>query len=231
MTRVQVSPDQQYIYTGRRQMKALERQGDSYRLLNVGSNVQPFIDAKLLDTGEVITFDEATSDLVMYDPSLKEINRLKGQRAINLGTRHLPPPLTIQIAGNSIVTTLYHDDDKVYIWMLGDGSIGLCNPNTFTYSLISNFFGTPAEDITPFTAIASPETRKALGLYIHYERGNEIFFVYLRGDEPPIRRRQAEVLRNSKIRKVFDQFLTIYSRNYTVYGDLCGRQFGVLRRL
>lgn len=89
------------------------------------------------------------------------------------------------------MTTLYNGDDQIYIWMLGDGSIGLCNPYTMVYDLISNFFGNPNEDITPFTAIASAVSRKVMGVYIKNEL---IYFVFLRGDNPMIRKLQSEVL-------------------------------------
>ena len=66
-------------------MKVLEQKGDKYTILNKGSNVKSFIDIKLLPTGELISFDEETSDLIKYDPELKESKRLNGKRKITLG--------------------------------------------------------------------------------------------------------------------------------------------------
>lgn len=51
--------------------------------------------------------------------------------------------ILILIEGNEIVTTLYSGDSHIYIWMLGDGSIGLVNPDTMVYDLVANFFGGP----------------------------------------------------------------------------------------
>lgn len=80
--------------------------------------------------------------------------------------------------------------------MLGDGSIGLVNPSSMTYELISNFFGNPDENVTPFTAIASTKERKVIGLYI---KDALIYFVFLRGDDAMIRKLQSDCLgdRNS----------------------------------
>jgi hypothetical protein len=80
--------------------------------------------------------------------------------------------------------------------MLGNGSIGLCNPNNMTYELISNFFGNPEENVSPFTAIASVNTRKVLGLYI---KDALIYFVFLRNDNPMIRKLQSDCLGDSNI--------------------------------
>jgi hypothetical protein len=89
------------------------------------------------------------------------------------------------LEGNEIVTTLYSGDSHIYIWMLGDGSIGLVNPDTMVYDLVENFFGGPMDNVTPFTAIASMYTRKVMGLYIHNAL---IYFVFLRGSEAMIRK-------------------------------------------
>lgn len=79
--------------------------------------------------------------------------------------------------------------------MPGDGSIGLCDPYTMVYDLISNFFGNPNEDVTPFTAIASPISRKVMGVYIKDEI---VRFVFLRGENPMIRKFQTDVLGDRK---------------------------------
>jgi hypothetical protein len=47
--------------------------------------VKSFIDIKLLPTGELIVFDENTSDLVKYDPEIVEMKRLAGKKKITLG--------------------------------------------------------------------------------------------------------------------------------------------------
>lgn len=77
--------------------------------------------------------------------------------------------------------------------MLGDGSIGLVNPDTMVYDLVANFFGGPNDNVTPFTAIASQYTRKVIGLYI---QDALIYFVFLRGDAAMIRKLQSDCLQD-----------------------------------
>lgn len=79
-----MTADQKYIYTGKNDLKVLELRGDRYTLLNVGEHVNRFIDIKLLDNDELIVFEEETSDLVKYDRNLREIERLRGKKKINL---------------------------------------------------------------------------------------------------------------------------------------------------
>lgn len=86
MMRIQVTPDERYIYVGKNKLKVLELENGQYKLLDNADHINPFIDLKLLrDTGEVITFDENSSDLIKYDPGLNETKRLKGQKRIGLG--------------------------------------------------------------------------------------------------------------------------------------------------
>lgn len=99
------------------------------------------------------------------------------------------------------MTTLYSGDSHIYIWMLGDGSIGLVNPDTMVYDLVANFFGGPTENVTPFTAIASQYTRKVIGLYI---QDALIYFVFLRGDAAMIRKLQSDCLSDRK--KISEHF-------------------------
>ena len=87
--RIEVTPDERFIYVGRNVLKVLELENGQYKLLDNADHIRPFIDVKLLGSGEVITFDEATSDLVKYDPSLNEVKRLNGARKIDLGKRLL----------------------------------------------------------------------------------------------------------------------------------------------
>lgn len=65
--RIEVSQDERFIYVGRNVLKVLELDNGQYKLLDNADHIRPFIDLKLLESGEVITFDEATSDLVKYD--------------------------------------------------------------------------------------------------------------------------------------------------------------------
>ena len=85
MTRIQVSKNLRMIYTGGEQMAALTLEGERYRIVDIGSEVEPFIDAKLLETGDLVTFEKRSSDLVLFDTNLNEINRLRGKRPIDLG--------------------------------------------------------------------------------------------------------------------------------------------------
>ena len=46
--------------------------------MKVGKHIEPFIDMKVMKNGNVITFDEATSDLIKFDENLKQVRRLQG---------------------------------------------------------------------------------------------------------------------------------------------------------
>jgi hypothetical protein len=83
--RIEVTPDEKFVYVGKNVLKVLEKLNGQYKLLDNADHIRPFIDLKLLNTGEVITFDEATSDLVKYDADLNEVKRLNGMRRIDLG--------------------------------------------------------------------------------------------------------------------------------------------------
>ena len=169
---MQVTPDEKYIYVGRKELKVLENRNGRYKLMNNNGHIKPFIDLKLMPNRDIILFDELTSDLIKYNQNLEQIQRLPGKRPINLN-------------GNEIVTTLYSGDDNIYIWMLGDGSIGLCNPHTMVFDLCANFFGSSVEKVTPFTAVASVVMSKVVGMYL---KDLMIYFVFLDGDQGLVRR-------------------------------------------
>lgn len=66
--RIDVTPDERLIYVGKNVLNVLEYVDGTYKLMDNASHVRPFIDLNLLRaSGDVITFDEATSDLVKYD--------------------------------------------------------------------------------------------------------------------------------------------------------------------
>lgn len=215
LQRVQVSPDEKYIYAGKNELKVLENRGGRFKFLDMATHVQPFIDLKLLPSGDVIIFDKATSDLIKYDHNLNQIQRLPGKKPI-------------VIDGNDIVTTLYSGDSKVYIWMLGDGSIALCNPDSMVYDLCANFFGNFQEQTTPFSAVASIIQSKVIGMYLQNQM---IHFVFLRGVEGIIRKLQSEILGESKTLLLSFNFsptidlLRFISNNFRgnnhVYGKFC----------
>lgn len=93
------------------------------------------------------------------------------------------------------MTTLYSGDDLIYIWMIGDNSIGIVNPRNFNHDLIKDFFGHRNEEIMAFTVIASPHEHKLLGLYM---KNSDIYFVLARGDNEPVRKLQSSVLGSGK---------------------------------
>ncbi len=68
----------------------LELRNGQYTLLNKGKAVKSFFDIKLLPSGELIVFDENSSDLVKYDPEVVEMKRLTGKKRITLGRRLSP---------------------------------------------------------------------------------------------------------------------------------------------
>lgn len=86
--RIEVTPDERFIYVGKNVMKVLELDNGQYKLLDNADHIRPFIDFKLLKNGDLITYDENTSDLIKYDPGLNEIKRLNGMRKIELGRCH-----------------------------------------------------------------------------------------------------------------------------------------------
>lgn len=89
MMRIQVTPDEKFVYVGKNELKVLELENGQYKLLDNADHINPFIDLKLLkDTGEVITFEENTSDLIKFDPGLNETKRLQGQKKIDLGKKN-----------------------------------------------------------------------------------------------------------------------------------------------
>lgn len=86
---------------------------------------------------------------------------------------------------------MYQGDDYAFIWMMGDNSIAIVNPNTMVYDLISNFFESPQDEVTPFTAICSKKTRKVIGLYM---KQNELILVYMSPEGRFIRKYQKDVV-------------------------------------
>ena len=200
MHRIQVTKDEGLIYVGKHDLKVLEMRNQRYSVVqNLGHGVNSFIDIKLLkNTGELIVFEENTSDLVRYSPSLQaQQNRLEGRRPLDL-------------EGAEIVTTLYNGDHITYIWMLGDNSVGLVDTATFEYDIIENFFGESNISVTPFTVIASNKQKKLLGLYI---QDNQLFFAFWKGQGAITRKLQSDVLEDSKF------YILVFSRDCALYGD------------
>lgn len=93
------------------------------------------------------------------------------------------------------MTTLYSEDDSAFIWMLGDNSIAIVNPNTMVYDLISGFFESPQEEVTPFTAICSKRSRKMIGLYM---KENDLILVYMSPEGRFVRKLQRDVVDEGK---------------------------------
>jgi hypothetical protein len=90
------------------------------------------------------------------------------------------------------VTTLYRGDDKTYIWMPGDNSICLVNPDTLVHDKVMNFFGqNPSPKMEPITAIASNIEKKVMGIYFNGETATNpsgINFVFLRAGHGMVRK-------------------------------------------
>lgn len=155
LQRIQVSKDGQYVYCGRNNLNILSWNAvdDHYDLISKGTEVKKFIDAKVTNDGSIIVIDQKTSDMIKYSKMLQPLKRVQGRKEVDLN-------------GSQITTTLYSGDSILFIWMLGDNSIAIANPNSLAYDLIPNFFGTPSEEITPFGVIASLFEHKIVGLYI-----------------------------------------------------------------
>jgi len=71
-----VSFDGRFVYCGKKEFKVLEKLGEQYGMMKVGKHIEPFVDIKVLKNGNVIVFDEQTSDLIKFDENLKQIRRL-----------------------------------------------------------------------------------------------------------------------------------------------------------
>lgn len=213
LARIQVSPNQKFIYCGRESLKIMERKSpgeqtapslgptSQYVLLNKGGNVRDFADIKLLNSGELIVWEEDSSDLVKYDPSLKETNRLKS--AQNGNKNGLKRGKNLKRA--EWVTSVYVNAYKTFIWLLDNNSVGLVNTLDFHTDILSNFyrsqqerkFGPFDEDIFPVGAIASNRTKKAFAAYFIDTNRNgvaeDMGFVYM-SQAGLARKNQQEVL-------------------------------------
>lgn len=175
LLRVQVSQDKKYIYTGKRTLRVLQmdENNGNYLLLKAGSKVAPFLDIKLLRNGELLVYEENSSDLVKYSKRLREVSRNNGIKPINT-------------QGVQMMSTRYTGDDLMYIWIPGDSSIGLVDPKSMVHDLVTNFYGSNKEKIIPFSVVADHKERKVLGLYI--KRNSEVWFAFLRAGEGLIRK-------------------------------------------
>ena len=183
LQRIQVSKDGNFIYTGKQGIRILQKIKGKYGLLKKGAKLPKFIDIKVTNERELLLFEEETSDLVKFDKNFNEISRLKGENKLKLG-------------GSEIVTTLYSEDELLYIWLKGDNSIGIVNPRNMKYDTISNFFGPdPAGSVTPFTVIASQFEHKIVGLYV---QENDLMVVLVRNGSEFVRKGQKDILDESK---------------------------------
>lgn len=90
-----------------------------------------------------------------------------------------------------VATSLYSGDEIIYIWMLGDAKIGLCDPVTMKYDLCQNFFGGDQDSVRPLTCVAAIREQKLLGFYL---KDAVLWFVLLNGSTEIVRKRMVEVL-------------------------------------
>ena len=185
LLRVQVSSDKRYIFTGKNHLKVLQFDVSSgkYLLLKAGADIAPFIDIKVLNNGEMLVYEEHTSDLVKYTKKLVEMSRINGVKPLNLRDGHS-------------VSSLHTGDDLMYIWMPGDSSIGLVNPDNMIYDLVTNFYGSSGEKITPLALVGNQLEKKVLGSYT--KQNGEVWYTFLRAGQGLIRKSQYEVLQNRK---------------------------------
>jgi hypothetical protein len=175
-----VSQDGSLVYCGRGNLNVLKRDSatDNYELISSGKDIKRFVDIKVIGDGTLIVTDQDTSDLIKYNDSLKPVKRVNGKKALNLN-------------GSQITSTLYCGDDILFIWMLGDNSIAIANPQTLAFDLIPNFFGLPSEEITPFSTVASLYEHKLVGLYI---KSSLINIVFMRNAKTTVRKNIAEIV-------------------------------------
>ena len=76
--RVDFLGDGSQIIYGKDSVHRLLSKATHFIKLNSQSNVNPFFDFKMLESGELVVFEQKTYDLVKYDPQLRETKRLKG---------------------------------------------------------------------------------------------------------------------------------------------------------
>jgi hypothetical protein len=79
MERVQVSADEKSIFAGKNELKILESKNGRYKLTRASTHIAPFIDIKLLNDNSLLVVDKESSDLIKYDSSLRQIQRLPGK--------------------------------------------------------------------------------------------------------------------------------------------------------
>lgn len=162
---MQCSNNKHVIYAGKEELKILEMEEKSCRLLNKGKNVAPFIDLKLLPNGYLIVHEEETLDLVMYDPEMREVKRL-------------PRTTMGQNPFRGTYKTIKHgNSDSYYGWYVGNSALNLVDTSTFNFSTINGFFGAQSESNIPYAVVTSQKNSKVAGIYINNTSGVEHFAV------------------------------------------------------
>jgi hypothetical protein len=148
--KVQVEEREQHIYTGRRNLRLLECKNNQFILQTKPNEVKAFSDLYLLKrTGELIVLETGTSDLVKYDPNLKELRRLQGVRPVD----------------NAFVSTVFSGCENKFLWAKGDHQLTIVDVSTFNYDAIPTFFGKSGESASAVTALAARDYGRLLGVY------------------------------------------------------------------
>ena len=84
--RVDFLMDGSQIVYGKNTLHRLISRASHFIKLKTIQNIRPFIDMKMLNTGEVLIFEEETFDLVKYDGQSKQLSRLSGKKSPCVGT-------------------------------------------------------------------------------------------------------------------------------------------------
>jgi hypothetical protein len=151
--KVEATPDRQYVFAGKQNLKILELLSDKVTLLNKGKNVVSFIDIKNLQSSQFLVHEEPTLDLVFYDSEFNEIKRLP--KASNAQNPFHQTNNTIKLGSSQ----------QVYGWFAGNDELRIVNLTNAEYVSVSNFFGNPGQRVLPLAIALSDKEKKAAGLY------------------------------------------------------------------
>lgn len=114
-----ISTNGQLICFGKECLHRLLQKEKHFLKLRPSEHIKPFLDIRILASGEVVIYEENSFDLIKCDPALKEIKRLKGS------------PLNNIIPGLSVLNTT--KIEEYFLWMRGPLLLSLVNTATFEF--------------------------------------------------------------------------------------------------
>ena len=160
--RVQAAPGERAIYCGADVLRELEVKGADFVLLGRPNPVKAFVDLYLIKkTGELVVLDKSTSDLVKYDAAFNELKRLKGEKQVDA-----------RIA--QFFSTIFVGSDLRFLWVRGDNTLNVVDPQSFACETLPNFFAKQGEKSMPVAVAGSKANDKYIGVYMNDLFQNQI---------------------------------------------------------